>query len=207
MLKNILLKKYTFDEGDIHLLLNPSYEDIDVAFESLISKVTSDDLLLIFYAGHGVFEEKTKIGYWLPSDATKKNKAKWYRNSALVENIRAINSKHTFLIADACFSGGIFKTRAPFNNASLAINDMLKRRSRKALTSGSLETVPDKSIFMKYLLKTLEENQNLYLTTEDLYDEINHAMKNNSAIKPAYGEIQDTGDERGNFVFQQRSNN
>jgi len=207
MLKNILLKKYTFDEGDIHLLLNPSYEDIDVAFESLIGKVTSDDLLLIFYAGHGFFEEKTNIGYWLPSDATKKNKAKWYRNSALVENIRAINSKHTFLIADACFSGGIFKTRAPFNNASLAINDMLKRRSRKALTSGSLETVPDKSIFMKYLLKTLEENQNLYLTTEDLYDEINHAMKNNSAIKPAYGEIQDTGDERGNFVFQQRSNN
>ena len=186
--------------------MNPSYEDIDVAFESLIGKVTSDDLLLIFYAGHGFFEEKTNIGYWLPSDATKKNKAKWYRNSALVENIRAINSKHTFLIADACFSGGIFKTRAPFNNASLEINDMLKRRSRKAMTSGSLVTVPDKSIFMKYLIKALEENQNLYLTTEDLYDEVSHAMKNNSVIKPVYGEIQNTGDERGNFVFQQRNN-
>jgi len=206
LLKNILIKKYTFAEADVHLLLNPSYEDIDVAFESLIGKVTSDDLLLIFYAGHGFFEEKTNIGYWLPSDATKKNKAKWYRNSALVENIRAINSKHTFLIADACFSGGIFKTRAPFNNASLEINDMLKRRSRKAMTSGSMVTVPDKSIFMKYLIKALEENQNLYLTTEDLYDEVSHAMKNNSVIKPVYGEIQNTGDERGNFVFQQRNN-
>ena len=73
------------------------------------------------------------------------------------------------------------------------------------MTSGSLETVPDKSIFMKYLLKTLEENQNLYLTTEDLYDEISHAMKHNSVIKPDYGEIQNTGDENGNFVFQQKS--
>ena len=207
MLKNVLIKKYTFDEAGVHLLLNPAFEDIDVAFESLIGKVTSDDLLLIFYAGHGFFDEKTNIGYWLPSDATKKNKAKWYRNSALVENIRAINSKHTFLITDACFSGGIFKTRAPFNNASLQINDMLRRKSRKAMTSGSLETVPDKSIFMKYLLKALEENQNLYLTTEDLYDEINHAMKHNSVIKPDYGEIENTGDENGNFVFQQKSDN
>jgi len=173
----------------------------------LTAKVTLDDLVLIFYACHGFFDAKTNIGYWLPADASDKNKAKWYRNSALVENIRAINSKHTFLIADACFSGQIFKTRAPFNNASLEINDMLRRTSRKAMTSGSLVTVPDKSIFMKYLLKTLEENQNLYLTTEDLYDEISHAMKNNSAIKPAYGEIQDTGDLGGNFVFKQKSEN
>ena len=75
------------------------------------------------------------------------------------------------------------------------------------MTSGSLVTVPDKSIFMKYLLKALEENKNLFLTTEDLYDEIRQAMKSNSVIKPAYGEIQNTGDEGGNFVFKQRAIN
>lgn len=205
LLKDVLLKKYTFDEPDITFLMNPTFEDINVAFEVLSTKITPDDLLLIFYAGHGFFDEQTNIGYWLPSDATKKNKSKWFRNSALVENIRAINSQHTLLIADACFSGGIFRTRAPFNNASLDINNMLKRASRKAMTSGSLTTVPDKSIFMKYLLKTLEDNHNLYLPSEDLYDEVRKSMKNNSTIKPAYGEIQNTGDEGGNFVFKQRS--
>ncbi len=123
----------------LHLLQNPSFDDINVAFETLTTKVTPKDLVLIFYAGHGFFDEKTNIGYWLPSDATQKNKAKWFRNSALVENIRSINSKHTFLIADACFSGGIFKTRAAHNNASVDITDMLRRTSRKAITSGSLE--------------------------------------------------------------------
>ncbi len=166
---------------------------------------SASDMFLIFYAGHGYYDEKTNIGYWLPADAQQKNRARWFRNSALVENIGAINSKHTLLIADACFSGQIFKTRAPFNNASLDIVNMLKRPSRKAITSGSLTTVPDKSIFMKYLLKALDENENLYLSSEELYDEVRIAMKNNSDTRPLYGEIQNVGDEGGNFVLIRRN--
>lgn len=204
LLKEVLTKKYTFEEEDIAFVKNATFEDINIAFENLSEKINADDLLLIFYAGHGFFDEKTNIGYWLPADAVETSKSKWFRNSALVENIRAINSKHTLLIADACFSGGIFKTRAPFNNGSLNINNLLKRTSRKALTSGSLTTVPDKSVFMKYLIKILDENPNLYLPSEDLYMEIRQAMKNNTTTRPEYGEIQNTGDEGGNFVFQRR---
>jgi hypothetical protein len=200
-LKEVLLAKYTFEEKDITLLKNPTFEDLNVTFEELSHRIEPSDFLLIFYAGHGFFDEKTNIGYWLPSDAEEKNRAKWFRNSALVENIGAINSKHTLLIADACFSGGIFKTRAPFNNANPDIADMLKRPSRKAMTSGSLTTVPDKSVFMKYLLKSLNENENKYLPSEDLFDDVRLAMKNNSTSKPLYGEIQNVGDEGGNFVM------
>ena len=203
-LKEVLKSKYTFEDKDITILKNPTFEDLNVAFEELSKKIEPTDFLLIFYAGHGYFDEKTNIGYWLPSDAQEKNRAKWFRNSALVENIGAINSKHTLLIADACFSGGIFKTRAPFNNANADIANMLKRPSRKAMTSGSLTTVPDKSVFMKYLLKTLEENNNQYLPSEDLFDDVRLSMKNNSDTKPLYGEIQNVGDEGGNFVLIKR---
>jgi hypothetical protein len=201
LLKKTLLEKYTFETENVSLMKNPTYEEISVAFEELTHKIGQKDFLLIFYAGHGFYDDKTNIGYWLPSDAQEKNKAKWFRNSALVENIGAINSKHTLLIADACFSGQIFKTRAPFNNASLDYANMMKRPSRKAMTSGSLTTVPDVSVFMKYLLRTLNENQNKYMASEDLFDEIRIAMKNNSSTKPLYGEIQNVGDEGGNFVF------
>lgn len=204
LLKNALIEKYTFEESDVTFLKNPTFEDINVAFEDLSKKIEPSDYLLIFYAGHGYFDEKTNIGYWLPADAQKKTRTKWFRNSALVENIRAINSKHTMLIADACFSGGIFKTRAPFDNASVDIADMMKHASRKAMTSGSLTTVPDKSVFMKYFLKILLENQNKYLPTEDLFDEVKRAMKSNSDTKPLYGEIQNSGDEGGNFVLIKR---
>ena len=204
-LKEVLKSKYTFEDKDITILKNPTFEDLHVVFEELSKKIEPTDLLLIFYAGHGYFDERTNIGYWLPSDAEEKNRAKWFRNSALVENIGAINSKHTLLIADACFSGGIFKTRAPFNNASLDIANMLKRPSRKAMTSGSLTTVPDKSVFMKYLLKALDENNNQYLPSEDLFDDVRISMKNNSDTKPLYGEIQNVGDEGGNFVLIKRN--
>jgi len=201
LLKKVLLDNYTFEEKDVSLLKDPTFEEIEVAFEGLTHKVTPKDYVLIFYAGHGYYDDQTNIGYWLPSDAQKKNKAKWFRNSALVENVGAIKSKHTLLIADACFSGQIFKTRAPFNNGSIDIFNLMKRPSRKAMTSGSLTTVPDVSVFMKYLLRTLSENQNKYLPSEDLFDEIRLAMKANSTTKPLYGEIQNVGDEGGNFVF------
>ena len=203
-LKEILIGHYTFDSVDVTLLVNPTFEEINVAFDELSHLITPTDNLLIFYAGHGYFDEKTNIGYWLPSDAQEKNRAKWFRNSALVENIGAINSKHTLLIADACFSGGIFKTRSALNNASVDIANQMKRSSRKAMTSGSLTTVPDKSVFMRYLLKTLNENENKYLASEDLFDAIRTAMRNNAGTKPLYGEIQNVGDEGGDFVLIKR---
>lgn len=200
-LKNLLVRKYTFKEENIDFLKNPTNADIIIAFEKLTHEIQPEDFLLIFYAGHGYFNEKTNIGYWLPSDARKENTVKWFRNSALVENLGAIQSKHTLLISDACFSGGIFKTRAAFNNANTTIADMLQRPSRKAMTSGALTTVPDKSIFMKYLLKILEENTNKYLPSEDLFYDLAIRMKNNSDTRPLYGEIKNVGDEGGNFVF------
>jgi hypothetical protein len=204
-LKNVLVRKYGFEEANITFLKNPKHEDMYAVFESLQSKITRDDWLLIFYAGHGSYDDKTEIGYWLPADAAESNKAKWFRNSTLVENIRAINSKHTFLIADACFSGGIFATRAVTNNASAEISNLMKKPSRKAITSGRLNPVPDKSVFMKYLLKALEENENKFLPTEDLYDSVRLGMKNNADTKPEYGEIKTAGDEGGNFVFVQNN--
>jgi len=204
-LKNVLIKKYGFEDANITLIKNPKSDDLDVAFEALRYKVTSDDMLLIFYAGHGWFDQDAKIGYWLPSDASKANKSRWFRNSTLVENIGAINSKHTLLIADACFSGGIFATRAvTINNATAEISNLMKKTSRKAMTSGKLTPVPDNSVFMKYLLKTLEENEYEFLPSEDLFDSVRMSMKNNSETKPAYGEIRNTGDEGGNFVFVQK---
>ncbi len=202
-LKEILISNYTFDSADVTILTNPTFEELNVAFDELSHRITPNDNLVIFYAGHGYFDEKTNIGYWLPSDAQEKNRAKWFRNSALVENIGAINSKHTLLIADACFSGGIFKTRsvAALNNASLDYANQMKRASRKAMTSGSLTTVPDKSVFMKYLLKTLTENVNKYISSEELFDFVRLAMRNNAGTKPLYGEIQNAGDEGGDFVL------
>jgi hypothetical protein len=200
-LQKILLSNYTFQENQIVLLKNPSSEQLIIELDEIAHKITPDDNLLIFYAGHGWFDEKANIGYWLPSDAKQANKAAWFRNSTLCDYLREIDSKHTLLIADACFGGSIFKTRAAFPDANKAINMIYELKSRKAMTSGTLTEVPDRSAFVKYLLDRLNENTEKYLTSEQLFSSFRMAVINNSNVVPQYGEIYNVGDEGGDFVF------
>jgi len=205
---DLLTEKYTFDKENVKRLENPTREEMIVALDQLNNDITSNDNLLIFYAGHGYYNEQTKQGYWLPSDAQNiesKNTSRWFRNSTLVDYISSIPSKHTLLISDACFSGSIFKTRAAFDNASIAYFKIYRLKSRKAMTSGSLKTVSDNSVFLKYLMARLKDNLNKYTTSEELFSKFKIAVMNNSNNVPRYGEIQNSGDEGGDFLFIRRN--
>ncbi len=206
-LKKVLTQYYTFSDSNIVLLQNPPHDSLEEALENLSYKITDNDNLLIFYAGHGYWDKINNIGYWLPSDAadlTRNNKIKWFRNSSLVEDIRQIHSKHTLLISDSCFGGSIFKTRGLEDNTSKNIFDMYKLNSREALTSGNLGKVPAVSVFMKYLLKTLEENNNKYLAANAIYSQILIPVENNSETAPQFGIIPNVDDEGGNFIFEHK---
>jgi len=200
-MSEILANNYTFEQQDIQILKNPSREDMIVALDQLSNKITDKDNLMIFYAGHGYYNEKTNQGFWLPADAQKNNTANWFRNSTLVDYIGSIPSKHTLLVSDACFSGSIFKTRKAFNNASMAYFKLSAVKSRKGMTSGTLNEVPDKSVFTKYLKQRLEDNNQKFLSSEELFSSFKIAVMNNSPNIPQYGEIQNVGDEGGDFIF------
>ena len=201
---DILVSDYTFNSEDIIFLKNPKRADIITALDNLEKTVTPEDNLLIFYAGHGYWDESTEKGYWLPSDAEQDNTANWFRNTSLSSYISGIKSNHTLLIADACFSGGIFKTRSAMSSTSKAVERLYKLNSRKAMTSGTLKEVPDNSIFMRYLLKRLKENSETFLPSELLFFSFKTAVLNNSQNIPQFGVIKDTGDEGGDFIFVKR---
>jgi len=200
-LYNILTTKYDFEKDKVIFLKNATNKQIVSSMDSLAYKITDYDNLLIFYAGHGFWDAKTEIGYWLPSDAEMTDKSTWFRNSSLRDHINSIKSNHTLLVADACFSGGIFKTRGAFDNASYAITKLYNMPSRKAMTSGTLKEVPDKSVFLKYLLKRLRENKKTYISAAELFNSFRNAVLNNSPNIPQYGMIQNSGDEGGEFIF------
>lgn len=201
-LYEVLLNNYSFAKENVIFLKNPSRNDIINQFEKLAGIITPQDNLLIFFAGHGYWDERLKVGYWLPSDSRANEKSAWISNSTIRDYIAGINSKHTLLISDACFSGSIFKTR----DVNSSINEwgvakIYKLPSRKAMTSGTLTTVPDESKFMYYLIKRLKENQSKYLTSRQLFSSLETAVLNNTSTVPQFGVIQDTGDEGGDFVF------
>jgi len=204
-----VLRYYTFDSNNIILLENPNRDEIIDSFDKLSKIITKYDNLLIFYAGHGYWDKKFKQGYWLPSNASKASKSKWLSNSTIRDYIRGIKTKHTLLISDACFSGGIFKTRKAFDDsAPLAAKELYKLPSRKAMTSGTLTEVPDKSLFLKYFIQRLQENKIKYLSSEQLFVLFKNAVINNSPLRqvPQYGVIREAGDEGGDFIFIRRKN-
>jgi hypothetical protein len=200
-LYNTLTKYYTFDKNNMKLLTNPRFEDIVIELDKLNKTITGKDNLLIYFAGHGVWSEETNVGFWLPSDAKESNTANWFRNSTMRDYIGSIKAKHTLLIADACFSGSIFKSRKAFTNAPVAIEKVYELNSRKAMTSGSLSEVPDRSVFLEYLIKRLAENNKPFLSSEELFYSLKTAVINNSPNIPQFGEILNTGDEGGDFIF------
>ena len=198
---NALLSNYTFDEENMHLLRNATRGDLIQALDVLAQEVGPDDNLLIFYAGHGWWDETANVGYWLPSDADSHVKTNWFRNSALVDYLKEINSRHTLLIADACFGGSIFKTRAAFPSREKAYEKLYELPSRKAMTSGTLTEVPDRSSFTRFLVERLNENTDTYTSSEQLFSSFRIAVINNSNALPLYGEIQYVGDEGCDFIF------
>ncbi|UCH15011.1 MAG: caspase family protein [Bacteroidales bacterium] len=200
-LYNVLISDYYFDEENVTLIKNAKRVDITTALDQMAEKLTREDNLLIFYAGHGWWDEKANIGYWLPNDARLSRKAEWVRNSTLCDYLREINSKHTLLITDACFGGAIFKRRSVSMEAPKAIQMLYDLPSRKAMTSGTLTEVPDRSVFVKYLVDRLSNNEDKYIASEQLFSSFRIAVINNCDIVPQYGEISNVGDEGGDFIF------
>ena len=196
---------YTFEKENITFLKNPSRSNLIDAFDKLANTVKERDNLLIFYAGHGIWDDQLNQGFWLPSDASKTSKSQWLSNGTIRDYIRAIKSKHTLLIADACFGGSILKERSVTMNGK-AMLEMYKRPSRKAMTSGALSTVPDQSVFIKYLVKNLAYNQAPLLSTEQVFSDFKFSVINNSETGqvPQYGAISLAGDEGGDFIFLKR---
>jgi hypothetical protein len=205
--REILTKDYMFDQKNIIFLADPNRSVIISKLDQLAQQITPNDNLLIFYAGHGYFDENLKQGFWLPSNARKDSRAEWLSNSTVRDYLGGMRAKHVLLIADACFSGSIFKTRDAFTEEAASIQELYRMPSRKAMTSGAMKAVPDRSVFVDYLIKRLNENAESYLTAEELFSSMRKAVINNSPSRqtPQYGEIREAGDEGGDFVFVRRS--
>jgi hypothetical protein len=199
-LYQLLIQKYTFDSSLVTLLRNPTEDDILNAFNHLSEVVTDKENVLIFYAGHGTYDKSKDFGYWLPADSKPGSRGAWIANSTIKDYIGAIKSKHTLLISDACFGGSIFKTRSSANTI-MRFNEAYRDKSRKALTSGNLSEVPDNSVFLKFLLKVLTENNEVFLPASTLYARIYEPILNNASTSPQFGVVQGAGDEGGDFIF------
>ena len=101
------------------------------------------DSVFIYYAGHGQYDTSGRLGWWVPTEANPKNPGTFITNVTILDYVKGMQAKHVYLVADSCFSGTLFGTRAlpPITDRWFA--KLYKEPSRWALTSGANEPVAD----------------------------------------------------------------
>lgn len=117
-----------------------------------------NDQLMIFFAGHGKFDEDFGEGYVVCTNSRKNDEGNdsYIPHSSLRTIINNIPSRHTFLVMDVCFGGTIDPFIANSGNrggrgdnvtAKITPTEFIERKlkfkTRKYLTSGGKEYVPD----------------------------------------------------------------
>lgn len=210
-IRRVLTSRYSFEENNVTFLTDPTRAEIYNSLLGLTRKLNVNDNLIIFYAGHGVYDLAMNMGYWIPSDAETQNSSNWIANDEVKRILKAMKTQHILVIADACFagtltrngvSGGLTNTTIDWNE--MLPNNMLKNRyalkSRKVITSGSLEQVPDKSVFLESLVNMLETSNLKYLVSEQLFDRVKRSIEEQT---PLMSVIPDCGNELGSdFIFR-----
>ncbi len=200
--RGVLTEKYGFAPSDVFLLTDPDRGKFYSVLENIGKIIRPDDNLLIFYAGHGYWDSKYDAGYWLLSDAVPSNRSSWLSNNELKTLLNGLNTRHTLVIADACYSGSLIKSRDL--DFGVELQSLYASKSRKAMTSGSLKTVPDESVFLYYLIKRLEGNSQKYLRAEYLFNSLRDEVMMNTENTPLYGDIPSLTQEGGDFLFKQQ---
>ena len=139
----------------VEIVENPTLNEVAFRIREYAKRTYSDnDYLLIFFAGHGTYDEVFKEGYVVFRDSKADDVAKstYLSHSNLRTMINNVPCNHILLVMDVCF-GGTFdpliasRSRATDMYTDISNEEYLTRKSRYKtryyLTSGGKEYVPD----------------------------------------------------------------
>lgn len=93
---------------NIHMIEDATYGQMteQMNWLSRVAKAYEGDAkIVIYYAGHGIPNEKDGSAYLLPVDVSGDNTAAAYSLNTLYQELGALNAKNVTLFMDACFSG------------------------------------------------------------------------------------------------------
>jgi Caspase domain/Sel1 repeat len=210
----LLKERYGFK---VRLLLDATREQIMTALHDEKLELTSQDSLLIYYAGHGDLSGPNGRAFWLGVEADPDTHAGWLEADHIRAKIKEMSAKHVLLVADSCFSGAITHPKTTtigrgLNETRLRVQ--WNRRARMVLTSGQVTPVADSagggnhSVFARYFIQTLRQNDNV-MSGEMLSHELSGRMsmqpvkvgESGQRQTPTYSTLQDANHDVGDFFF------
>jgi uncharacterized caspase-like protein len=152
--------------SEIKTLLDPDPFTMQEAIETLFADRTRDDLVLLFFSGHGIKDDSGKL--YFATRITRKNaKGELFKATAVpasfVHDIMSNSrSKRQVVILDCCFSGAFAEGLSVKDDGSVDIKNQLGSEGRVVLTSStstqySFEHQGENlSIYTRYLVEGIE---------------------------------------------------
>ncbi|BAY31326.1 hypothetical protein NIES2107_31850 [Nostoc carneum NIES-2107] len=156
-----------FADADITVLENPKRQVMEEAIETLFSGREKDDLVLLYFSGHGIKDEAGRL-YLATSQTRKNHKGGLIQTTAtaaslihgMMENSR---SRRQVIILDCCFSGAFAEGMKAKDDNSVDIKNQLGGEGRVVLTSSTAtqysfeQEGADLSVYTRYIVEGIEK--------------------------------------------------
>jgi hypothetical protein len=138
------------------VVVNPTLSGIASKIREFATRTYGPrDNLMVFFAGHGIYDEVFKEGYVISRDSRMDDvgKTSYLSHSNLRTMVNNIGCPHIFLVMDVCFGGTFDPHLASLHRGAASayadvstedfVERKLKYKTRLYLTSGGNEYVPD----------------------------------------------------------------
>ena len=155
-----------FAESDVVLLKNPDRQTMEEAIETLFTGRSKDDLVLLFFSGHGIKDDEGKL--FLATRGTRKTiqgdliRATAVQSSFIQDSMSRSLSKRQVVILDSCFSGAFAEGLLAKDDGTIDIRSQLGGEGRAILTSSSSTQYSfehegsELSLYTRFLIEGIE---------------------------------------------------
>jgi len=154
------------DFDEVKALTNPDPQAMQYEIETLFSGRSRDDLVLLFFSGHGIKDDSNNL--YFATRITRKNpKGDLIRSTAVParfihEVMNNSRAKRQAIILDCCFSGAFDPTLQTKDDGSVDLQGQLGAEGRVVLTSSSStqysfeQQGSELSLYTRYLVEGIE---------------------------------------------------
>ena len=165
-MQRILLNPQMGDFSEVIPLIDPDPMQMQEAIETLYRDRGKDDLVLLFFSGHGLKDDGGKL-YFSTRLTRKTLKGDLVKSTAVPASfVREImgnsRSQRQVMILDCCFSGAFDPSLNAKDDGSLDVQDQLGAEGRVVLTSSSStqysfeQQGSELSIYTRFLVEGIE---------------------------------------------------
>ncbi|MBO1058905.1 MAG: ABC transporter substrate-binding protein [Dolichospermum sp. JUN01] len=174
---------------EVECLLNPDTLQMQTAIENLFLGSQRDDIVLLYFSGHGIKHDNGKL--YFTTKSTRKNEQGELSRASTVSadfvhdiiNDNRSRSRRQVIILDCCFSGAFSPGTKGEDDISLNFEKVqLGGEGRAVLTSSTSTQYSFESVYTPYLVQGIEtgeadENNDGFISVNELHQYVQRKVQ------------------------------